>query len=450
MNPDHTWLKIERFLENRTLIPIIGPGAITMGAEDRPLYPWLVGEMAGRLGLTDTPSSLHHLVCQCLGQGMQIEDICLKLDVLFGKECPEPGRVLRRLASVAQCRRFFTLGFDPLFERALGGVRNFGKSKVVPWEFSLDLQSADLPETVADQTTLGYLFGKVSANSGFHLWDADAVEFICELQRQLPALNTLGRTLAESNLLFIGVHGSDWLVRFLLRTLRQKPFSVATKRALFIADGTDSLEDDAVIFYDSLRRDVAVLPMDPVRFAGAFCDLAASLEPPLDPGRIPGVDVTVPLMEPATPDGSIFISYAHSDAVAAVELVERLRARGCLVWLDDDRLVCGDNFENNLEDAVKRHCGFFISVISETTEKRSEAYFHKERRWAAERSVSFAETRPFYFPIVIDGTSSPLRNEPRVFSKIDFERAPGGAASDAFCDRLAEIQRKLLTPRTIP
>jgi len=109
-------------------------------------------------------------------------------------------------------------------------------------------------------------------------------------------------------------------------------------------------------------------------------------------------------MEPVMPGGSIFVSYSHApgDAAAAFRIVKKLRTAGCLVWLDDERLICGDDFDSNLEDAVCRHCGFFIFVISRTTEGRSESYYHKERNWAAQRVQSMTHSRPFYFPVAID------------------------------------------------
>lgn len=440
MSSENTQRKIERFLKARTLIPVLGPGVITFGEDDRPLYPWLVESVAARLGLPNIPPSLHHLVCDHLRRQGTIEDVCLELDDLLDNTAPEPGPLMRRLASLPQCRHFFTLGFDPLFQRALDTLRGNGRNVTRTWTFGLDRPAADLPALDSVGTFLGYLFGRISANPGFHLWDADAVEFVWQLQRQLPSLNNLGRTLAENNLIFIGTNCSDWLVRFLLRAIRQRPLTEGTGRNFLIADPGSGSHEDAVFFYDSLRRDISMLPVEPLSFARDFCDQALALEPPLTSGRVAGTDLAIPLMEPDLPDGSIFISYAHVDAAAAFKVVEHLRAAGCLVWLDDERLTCGDHFENNLEDAVMKHCSFFVSLISATTESRAEAYFHKERNWAAKRAISMSETRPFYFPVLIDDTPSPLRHEPRQFAKIDFERAVGGEVSTAFCKRLSDLQ----------
>jgi hypothetical protein len=445
------WRKIERFLKARTLVPVLGPGVITFGEDDRPLYPWITAQIASKLGLDPVPVSMHGIVCAHLRNKGSVEEVCLEIDELLDSARLEPGPLLRSLASVSQCRLFFTLGFDPLMERALNFLRGAGRPVTKSWHFSLDTEAVDLPNPAASGTLLGYLFGKASPNPGYLLWDADAIEFVWQLDRQLPALNTLGQTLSENNLLILGTSFSDWLVRFLLRAIRQRPFTDGSGKNFLLADSDPPSQTDAVIFYESLRQGIHVLPGDPPAMAREFCRRAHAQEPPLTAGVAPGTSLVVPLMEPVMPEGSIFISYSHApaDAAAAFRIVEKLSAAGCLVWLDDERLTCGDQFENHLEDAV-RHCGFFVSLISRTTEGRSEAYYHKERYWAAQRFPSMAHARVFYFPVVIDDTPLPPRLEPRAFAGIDAERAPDGEISPALTARLADLQRLLLSPPSAP
>ena len=442
------WRKIERFLKARTLVPVLGPGVITFGENDQLLYPWVTAQVASRLGLDPVPPNMHELVCAHLRNNGRVEDVCIEIDELLDSPAIEPGSLLKTLASVAQCRLFLTLGFDPLMERALNLLRGAGRPITRTWCFSLDRESVDLPNPAASRALLGYLFGKASPNPGYLLWDADAIEFVWQLQRQLPALNTLGRTLSENNLLILGTSLPDWLVRFLLRAIRQRPFTEGSGRNFLLAGCEPPSQADAVVFYESLRRGIHVLPVEPLDFTREFCRRAHAQEPPLTSGVVPGTNLAIPLMEPMIPDGSIFVSYshAHGDAAAAFRIVGKLRAAGCLVWLDDDRLICGDDFESNLEDAVCRHCGFFLSVISRTTEGRSESYYHKERNWAAQRVQSMTHGRPFYFPVVIDDTPVPPRYEPRPFAHIDAERAAGGEISDALVTRLFDLQQRLLSP----
>ena len=121
------WRKIERFLKARNLVPVLGPGIITFGEDDRPLYPWVTEEIASRLNLDDVPPNMHALVCAHLRNNSRVEDVCIEIDDLLDTAKIEPGPLLRTLASISQCRLFFTLGFDPLMERALNLVRGAGR-----------------------------------------------------------------------------------------------------------------------------------------------------------------------------------------------------------------------------------------------------------------------------------------------------------------------------------
>ncbi len=439
---DNTWRKIERFLDNRTLIPVLGRGAITFGEEDKPFYPWLTDRVAARLEVDAAPGGLHEVVCRHLRDNKgSIEDVCVEIDDILAREAPEPGALLRSLASLSQCQTLFTLGFDPLMERALNAVRGGGLPVTRPWAFSYDRTTEDLPG--GEGTTLGYLFGRVSANPGFHLWDADAIELVWQLQRQLPALNTLGKTLAENNLLIIGADLSDWAVRFLLRAIRQRPLTEGSGRNFLLAEGGVPGRDDAIIFYDSLKRGIEVISADPLSFARDLCAHALVEAPAVE---APALLTAAPLMEPKIPDGAIFVSYTRADAPAAFRAVEKLRQRGCLVWMDLLNVVGGDRFGSDLGDNVLRRCGFFLSLISRTTEGRREGWFHQERKWAAERARLMHDNEPFYFPAVIDDTPLPPANEPPAFAGLHVAPAPGGELPDDLVDRLHQLQQRLLHP----
>jgi hypothetical protein len=295
------WRKIERFLKARTLVPVLGPGVITFGDNDQLLYPWVTAQIASKLELDPVPPNMHELVCAHLRNNGRVEDVCIEIDELLDSPALEAGSLLKSLASVAQCRLFLTLGFDPLMERALNLLRGAGRPITRTWCFSLDRESLDLPNPAGSRALLGYLFGNVSPNPGYLLWDA--IEFVWQLQRQLPALNTLGRTLSENNLVILGTSLPDWLVRFLLRAIRQRPFTEGSGKNFLLAGCEPPSQADAVVFYESLRRGIHVLPVEPLSFAREFCRRAHAQESPLTSGVVPGTNLAIPLMDPVMPDG---------------------------------------------------------------------------------------------------------------------------------------------------
>jgi hypothetical protein len=438
------WHRLERYLKAGKLIPVLGPGCITFGEADTPLYPWLAAQLVDRLDIAlpddlGAPLDMHTVATAHLASHGAVEELCMELDIILESVALTPGPLLRNLARIGAFSHFLTLGFDPLLERALGAVRYGGVKKPRTWEFSLGQPPEDLPfgTREAPETLLGYLFGRVSPNPSFHLWDHDAIEFVWALQRALPSLNTLAATLATNNLLLLGTDFSDWLVRFFLRVIKNKPLNEDHRLPSLLAERRVGCDADAVLFYDALGGGIEILDHSPLEFTREFATRAlrgfALPEQPALPPPPPPLDRQIPR-------GAIFLSYCHADRDFAFRVAEKLQRCGCLVWLDRDRLQAGDNFENHLEDAVRKHCSLFLSLITSETEGRVESYFHKERRWAADRARHFAPGEVFYFPLASEDAPRPPRREPREFSDIHVETAAGGEAPDALCERLREFQ----------
>ncbi len=449
---ERLWTRLDRYLKAGKLVPVIGPGCITFGEDDRPLYPWLAQKLVERLGIelpqgVQPPYDLHTVAATHLKRGT-IEDLCTELDVLLDANAPDvlqPGPLLRDLARIAPFTHYFTLGFDPLLERAIEKMRYGGLKKPRVWEFSLGQPAEDLPFGPKDapETLVGYLFGRVSPNPSFHLWDHDAIEFVWSLQRVLPTLNTLASTLASSNLLLLGTDFSDWLVRFFLRVIKSKPLNEDNRQPFMLAERHVGADSDAVLFYDALRGGIEIVNAHPQEFAREFTTRALKgFAIPAQTGAaaaplLPPVDRQIPL-------GAVFVSYCHADRDFAVRVTEKLQRFGCLVWLDRERLEAGDQFENRLEDAVTKYCAIFLSLITKTTESRVESYFHKERHWAAERSLHFAPGEPFYIPLAAEDVPVPPSREPREFSGVHVEIAIGGDIPDGLCERIKAIQERRL------
>ena len=449
------WVRLERYLRAGRLIPVLGPGCITFGEDDVLLYPWLAKQLVDRLNIElppafQPPLDLHAVACAHIAAGGSVEDLSVELDILLDSSELKPSQLLRDLARIGALTHFLTLGFDPLLECAISEVRYGGVQKPRVWDFSLGQPAEDLPFGTKDapQTLIGYLFGRVSPSPSFHIWDHDAIEFVWSLQRALPSLNTLATTLASNNLLILGTDFADWLERFFLRVIKNKPLREDPGLPFLIAERRVGAEAEAVLFYDALGGRIEILHDSPLDFAREFVERA------LRGFGLPSQKVRTPLPPPMDrdiPAGAIFLSYCHADRDLAFRIAEKLQRLGCLVWLDRDRLGAGDNFENHLEDAVK-HCSLFLSLITSTTESRVESYFHRERRWAAARAQQFAPNEAFYIPLASENVPSDPQREPREFRTIHVERTqredPAKPEteniSDALCERLRGLQQARL------
>lgn len=448
---DKLWQRLERFLKAGTLVPVIGPGCITFGPDDQPLYPWLAEQLVERLGIEipegiERPLDLHEVACIHLASGRRITDLTDLTEILFDLlDAPglEPGPLLCDLARVGAFNHYVTLGFDPLMERALAKVRYGGQKKPEVWEFSLDQPPVDLPFGTKEppRALLAYLFGRVSPNPSFHLWDNDAIEFVWSLQRAMPSLNTLATTLTANNLIFLGTDFSDWLARFFLRVVRNKPLNQGKLQSL-LAERMMRRDAGDVVFYDALGGGIDVVNDSPLAFAREFASRALRGFALPDQAAVP----TRPAVDREMPRGAVFLSYCRVDKDFANRVFAKLQAHGCLVWMDTQDLQAGDNINKIIKNAIA-DCSVFLSLVTPTTETTEERYYHLERHLAAERRLKFADGSNFYLPLAAEDVRLPPRGEPDGIEELLAVVAAGGDIPDAMCARIVELQKTRLANR---
>ena len=135
---------------------------------------------------------------------------------------------------------------------------------------------------------------------------------------------------------------------------------------------------------------------------------------------------------------AVFLSYASQDAPAAEHLCKALRAAGIEVWFDQSELRGGDAWDASIRKQIKS-CALFVPVISHTTHERDEGYFRLEWKLAVDRSHLMASDRPFLLPVVIDDTRDNDERVPERFREVQWSRLPGGAASQAFVERVRRL-----------
>jgi len=448
------WEDLLDLIEGGNVLPIIGQGVTTIGPDDQPLAPWLARRLAGRLAspqqsgqlpLPETPT-LNDVICRHLILGGARDVVYTRLFRILRDECPEPGPTLRGLAEIEGFRLWITTAFDPLLVKALNTARHQGRAETRVYAYSPEAETKDLParKSALSGTTVFHVLGKVSQVGDYVAWEEDMLEFICGLNQHMPVMPNLARDLADEKLriLVLGLSFSDWLVRFFLRVARQSRLSLSNTRVDYLADGpVEVLPPSLVLYFGSVVRSIQVVPCDPRHFVAELSRRWRARHPqgfvPSGGASVPGVDI---------PKGAIFISYAREDEEAVRRLKAGLESHGCLVWFDRDRLAEGGvNFHHSLEDAVKHHCSLFLSVISRHTESQLEAYFHRERNWAAQRAEAYsdADRHEFYLPVIVDDSNpGSIAREPRAFAGAQRVRLLDGEVSTDFARRVAELQAK--------
>ena len=444
---DDFWEDLLDYIEQGKVLPVIGERAVSFGEGNEPLYAWLARELATRLGINGSrlaeKPTLNDVAREHLLAGGERNAIYTRLSRILRDRCPVPGGTLRDLAGIDAFNLYLTTTFDPLLERALNAVRFGGKEGTRTQAFFPSAANKDLPARRAELggVTVYHVLGKVSVAAGeFVAWEEDLLDFLCELPRHLSTdvMKHLGNDLKSHALLILGLNFSDWLTRLFLRVSRQDPLSRVTL-ASWLADGLPGAEAQSmVMFFGGVNRSIKVIECDPAAFASELIRRWRERHPiPVSPT---GFDAAT------GPQGLVFISYAREDELAARCLADGLKAQGCDIYFDRERLGAGINYHFQLEDQVRKYCGLFLSVISPATESAvGDNYFHREQYWASQRAEGYsdAERGEFYLPVLIHATlPAELRHEPRIFSGCQWNHLPGGVVTPAFGRRVAEVQQK--------
>lgn len=441
---DDAWEDLLNFIEERRVIPIIGPELLKVETETGPrlLYEWVAERLAVKLNVDTTrlphPCTLNDVVCWFLGSRGRREEAYTRVRSIFRDANFAPPQALRQLAQITDFDLFVTTTFDPLLEQAINGERFQGAQSTEVIAYS--------PNRVADLATerdrlqrpvVYHLLGRLSASPTYVMSDEDTLEFICALQSEHLTPEKLFHELEHNHLLFIGSSFTNWLARLFLRMAKRHRLSDPRDVGEVLADnhsGSDGrlmgflqqvsvrtrVYSGAEKFVDELHRrwvtrnksaDVIELGAAPQRF--------------LPPER-------------EMPDHAVFISYAREDLPAVQKLKAGLDAAGVRTWFDLERLEGGDDYDRKIQRNIAR-CSYFIPIVSAATERRLEGYFRREWSYAIDRARNIAEGALFILPVVIDDTSGGEAQVPERFKAVHFTRLAGGEITPEFARRMQEL-----------
>jgi len=341
--------------------------------------------------------------------------------------CFPRSEVLRRLARVAGFDFWIASTFDRQLSKALEAER-VGYDPARHLLRYHPTAPVDIPEPV-DQTCLYHILGDYDTYPDFAVWEEDYMEYICGLLENRDTLEKLFRLLKNRYLLILGAPASDWIVRFLLRAARQERLSDRREGGAgeYLTDRVETLEEPLVFYFDKVIDTTRVIDGSPVDFAAELCRQWEKRH-----GQAESDEAFLARIPADMPKGSVFISYASEDLAAAVRIARALDAAGIPVWLDKLRLKAGGNYESALEAAVRVHCSFFLSLISDSTEADADRsrFVHRERDWAANRHL---DGYVFYIPVSLRPPGSPsAAAEPPCFAKIHYRELPGGEPTREF------------------
>jgi hypothetical protein len=425
------WNRILRDIHNHQVLPIIGPGLVTVehNGVSMPFTDWLAPDFTCRLGLVpEEGMTLNRAACAHLVNQGKRKDIYEELRELVEQheDLPIPPG-LADLAAIRDFDLFITSTFDGFLTKALRQARPGWKPDERGLAAFHPNKPVDLPDPLPG-TFAYHVLGAWNTYPDFAVWEEDYMEFLCGLlEAPKDTQKNLLRVLKNRSLLLIGAPFGDWIVRFFLRVAKQGRLSELKNTADYLADSPHLLGEPMVFYFDKVIGSPRIISTEPAAFAAELRRRWA------EKYEATSADDLLASIPDDMERGSVFISYAHEDLASAAALASGLKAAGIPVWLDRRRLNPGGDWEQALKRAVKSRASLFLSLISAATEQGNpDRFVHKERLWAAEVHVP---GEIFYLPIFIDATITAAR-EPEVFAPLHRHPLPGGIVTPDFASLL--------------
>lgn len=443
---DDAWDDLLSYIEERRVIPIVGPELLQISTERGPrlLYDWLAERLAARLGIDTselaTGYNLNDVFCLFQAARGRREEAYVRVRSILKDATIEPSPALRQLAAITDFDLYVSTTFDSLLEQAINSERFSGAPSTEVIAYAPN-RVADLPsERDRLQRPVVYqLFGRVSASPTYVISDEDLLEFICALQNEHLAPEKLFHELEHSHLLFIGSNFTNWLARLFLRMAKRQRLSDPRDVGEVMADDHTGQDERLMAFLQQVSVRTRIF-QGAERFVDELYRRWRARN--RSDGSATIMREAVRFAPPARemPDNAVFISYAREDLPAVQQIKAGLEAAGITTWFDMDRLEVGDDYDRKIRTNIGR-CSYFIPVVSATTQRRLEGYFRREWSYAMDRSRNMADGAVFILPVSIDDTTAAAALVPDKFKALHFTQLPGGLVSPEFAQRLSDFTR---------
>src|ERR1700728_388812 len=439
---DDAWDDLLSFIEERRVIPIVGPELLQIATDSGPrlLYDWLAQKLASRLNV-DTSQlppayTLNDVICLFLAARGRREEAYVRVHSILKDTQFEPPKALRQLAAITDFDLFVTTTFDGLLESALN-LERFGGNPSTDVISYAPNRVTDIPSERdrLQRPVVYHLFGRVSASPTYVISDEDVLEFVCALQSEHLAPEKLFHELEHNHLLFIGSNFTNWLARLFLRMAKRQRLSDPRDVGEIMADDHTSEDERLVSFLQQVSVRTRIY-LGAERFVDELHDRLAARRKPATPAT--RADAPARFLPPARdmPDNAVFVSYAREDLAAVQQIKAGLEAAGITIWFDIDRLEVGDDYDRKIQRNIAR-CSYFIPVVSATTQRRLEGYFRREWSYAIDRARNMADGALFILPVSIDATTAAEAVVPDKIKALHFTQLSGGQVTPEFAGRLS-------------
>lgn len=434
------WDNLLDFIQDQTVIPVIGPELVTVreGDRDVPLYRWIAQRLTADLNLPtpELPASfdLNDVVSMHLRRRGEREELYAQIHRMLRKAELTPPEPLRALAGIPGFDLFVSLTFDSLLADALGAAQQISYSPST-------VRDLPCPKAGLRQPVVFHLLGRASASPDYAICDEDLLEFLHGMQDKQRQPKTLFDELRGNHLLILGCNFGDWLARFFLRTARSLELSQKRRRWDVLVGDQMAHDASLALFLESFSPDTRVVTLTAAQFV---TELAARWQAahPAQPRSAVSEIREAGTDRKSIPTGAIFVSYASEDLEAAGRLAKGLRSAGLEVWFDKDALQMGDDWSRSIRRGIER-CSLFLPVISRqaVNEENRRRYFWREWNDADNFARGMAPDETFIVPVVIDDTRIDRAPLPDCFKRAQGKGVPDGNVTPEVAELFKELVR---------
>lgn len=288
---------------------------------------------------------------------------------LFDEEI-EPS--LMKLLQTRCFRIVLSTTIDPYVEIAMEKVWGKGNFDVVQIENAQQtFKQISYSEFGVTRPVLCHVFGKADPNKPYNkfvLTENDAMEKIASWFKSHDSNNFLN-FLKHFQLFSVGNKFDDWMFRFFWYLLRDKFGNTAGGQQVAV----EIKNDDKLKHY--LENEKVKVFADARSFIQEACNR---------------INIATDINLLPRKENGVFISYAHEDRYIALPLFERLHATGVNVWLDEEKLEGGAEYEQRIRNAINT-CRVFMPILSSQVKSDlvsgniANRWYHQEWDWAQRR-----------------------------------------------------------------
>jgi hypothetical protein len=320
----------------------------------------------------------------------------------LGSDIPIP-EVFRKLSEITKFHLFISLTPDRVLDVALQ------KSRGTPPEVLANRRGTtpDLDEALlkSKQAIVFKLMGQFSPEPDYALTEEDVLEFMRCLMVPANRPRKLFYELSQKNLLIVGAHLPDWLIRFFLRATRgSERLRAPREYTQYVVNPSISSDLRLASFLQNFSASTIYVETDPSFFIDELYWRCKRLD------LVGKKDAVVPRRKSKSPD--VFLSYAGEDRNIAENIRKSIESRNLKVWMDTNSnapmgLKPGIEWDQTIQRVIKS-ARVFVAILSENTvdtkHQKKGRYFRKEWKAAYERLPEFFGTsQRFIFPVVITG-----------------------------------------------